>query len=375
MNAVKLNWKLTLYAIVSLFYSCNPDEKDGGFIIEGNISGLQSDSVYLKNSFSDITYSAAVVNEKFTFSGKVTHPDVFELYLDSTLETSSRIFVENRTITLSGNFNSPTDILINGSPLHLEQQVFEKSTQTINTVLDSVRSHFGKAWQRGDINAIDSLNELAIKLSNQKMERLVSYAKSNGTSWILPVLAYDATVENPESSWIDSMYKYVHPDLKNSSRFVNLMSIHEKTKSTAIGQQAPDFVIQTLNQGQLKLSALQGKIVLLDFWASWCGPCRSNHPDLVALYRQYRDNEFEIVSVSLDKSDNLWKEAVQKDNLTWIQACDLKGGKGEAAERYSVKFIPSSFLLDRSGKIMAKDIHGKRLRQKIAYLMAADNSH
>ena len=116
----------------------------------------------------------------------------------------------------------------------------------------------------------------------------------------------------------------------------------------------------------MKLSDLRGKIVLIDFWASWCGPCRRENPHVVNLYAKYHDKGFEVFSVSLDNNPTRWKEAIQKDKLTWpYHVSDLKGWKSEAAALYGVNSIPSTFLIDQEGRIIAKGLRGEQLDQML----------
>ena len=111
------------------------------------------------------------------------------------------------------------------------------------------------------------------------------------------------------------------------------------------------------------------KYILLEFWASWCAPCREESPTLVRLYNQYKDKGFEILSVSIDKNTTLWKNAIRQDGYTWENVCDLNGYGGPTAALYTVTAIPNSFLLDKNGKIIAKDLRGKNLETKLAELM------
>lgn len=117
------------------------------------------------------------------------------------------------------------------------------------------------------------------------------------------------------------------------------------------------------------LSSLRGKYVLVDFWASWCGPCRKENPNVVAAYQKYHDKGFEILGVSLDDKKNLWEKAINADKLSWYHVSDLKGWRNQAAGLYMVKSVPSSFLLDKDGKIIAKNLRGEALHRKLAELL------
>jgi len=135
------------------------------------------------------------------------------------------------------------------------------------------------------------------------------------------------------------------------------------------GQPAPDISLPGMNDSTISLSSLKGKVVLLDFWASWCGPCRHNNPNLVKLYQQYHDKGFEIFSVSIDKDKNDWIKAVRNDNLTWVHVVDQKGWYAPSTITYGVEAIPASYLLDRNGVVKAVNKEGRELDYEVGRLV------
>jgi peroxiredoxin len=139
-------------------------------------------------------------------------------------------------------------------------------------------------------------------------------------------------------------------------------------KLTAIGAEAPNFTQQTPDGKQVSLADYRGKYVLVDFWASWCGPCRQENPAVIKAYNAYKGRKFDILSVSLDKEDgrDKWLKAIQDDQLTWTQVSDLHGWQNEVAKRYGVQSIPQNFLIDPTGKIVATNLHGDELEAKLA---------
>ena len=139
----------------------------------------------------------------------------------------------------------------------------------------------------------------------------------------------------------------------------------QKRLPTAVGAKAPDFVLQTPSGETLSLDSLKGKYVLVDFWASWCRPCRAVNPYLVSVYNQYKDKGIEFLGVSLDSKKPNWEAAIAQDGLTWKHVSDLKGWQSYAAQLYGVKSIPTNLLLDENGVIIAKDLHGAFLGKKI----------
>ncbi|MCB0476862.1 MAG: TlpA family protein disulfide reductase [Crocinitomicaceae bacterium] len=140
----------------------------------------------------------------------------------------------------------------------------------------------------------------------------------------------------------------------------------DRTKMTAYGAEAPDIVQNDVDGNERKLSDLKGKVVLLDFWASWCGPCRRENPTVVKLYQKYKDKGFTVFSVSLDTDKTRWMGAIKQDGLVWENhVSDLLGWKNTAAKLYGVGSIPSTFLLDKEGKIIGKNLRGFALEEKL----------
>jgi peroxiredoxin len=137
----------------------------------------------------------------------------------------------------------------------------------------------------------------------------------------------------------------------------------------AIGSNAPDFVQNDADGKPISLSSFRGKYVLIDFWASWCGPCRRENPAVVAAYNQFKDKNFTILGVSLDQDKQKWLDAVKNDNLTWTHVSDLAYWNNAVAKKYNVSSIPQNYLLDPSGKIIAKNLRGEELRQKLSELL------
>lgn len=144
-----------------------------------------------------------------------------------------------------------------------------------------------------------------------------------------------------------------------------------KAAGTQIGNYAPDFDGKTPQGKLLALSDIKAKVTIIDFWASWCGPCRRENPNVVKMYNEYHEKGLEIIGVSLDKAgqENRWKQAIAKDKLTWPQVSNLQGWKDPIAVQYGIRSIPATYVLDENGKIIAKNLRGKALENKIAELL------
>ncbi|MBI9035274.1 MAG: TlpA family protein disulfide reductase [Bacteroidales bacterium] len=176
-------------------------------------------------------------------------------------------------------------------------------------------------------------------------------------------------IESLDLELYHSVYKNLSANLiKKYPENKYVQSLYQRSLSavaTKIGEAAPEIDLPSPEGKSVLLSSLKGKVVLIDFWASWCGPCRKENPNVVRLYEKYHEQGFEVYSVSLDKDRAKWIQAIADDNLTWTHVSDLKYWSSAAAKLYGVKSIPSTFLLDREGNIVAKNLRGNALDQKL----------
>lgn len=150
---------------------------------------------------------------------------------------------------------------------------------------------------------------------------------------------------------------------KAVKRFIDL------NKNIEIGSQFAEIKQPTPQGKKVKLSSFRGKYILLEFWASWCAPCRKENPNLITVYNEYKSRGFEIYGVSLDRNEHAWKKAIADDQLPWLQVSDLKGALGDPALTYGAYAIPSNFLIDPSGKVIARDLRGKAINRKLKELL------
>jgi peroxiredoxin len=207
------------------------------------------------------------------------------------------------------------------------------------------------------------------KMQGEAVTFAKEYAVANRNSVVAAYYGLLYLNEPGKAENVQMLYDTLTPAVKKSYFGGKLESIVSSATKTAVGQMAPEFSQADTSGNPISLSSLRGKYVLIDFWASWCGPCRQENPNIVKAYAAYKDKGFDILGVSLDQQKSDWLKAIETDKLYWNQVSDLKYWENDVAKLYGIQSIPASFLLDKEGRIIAKNLRGAELEAKLAELM------
>jgi peroxiredoxin len=361
---LKKNIYLTLFILLCICTIVNAqDNKNKNFTITANIKGLKKSVILLKDYSvfkPKIFDSVFCTNTKFKMRGEIITPTL--CYLEFGTEKSIGIFLDNSDITISGHIDSLQYLKIENANAHSEFLI-------IKPLMDKLRDAYFDAYGESLENEKKTEKQknddvdLYWKMNKYVKNAALDFILKNKQSVVSPYIAKKYFAE--ELPVLDSLYgKYDFFDTKNENELYIKKRL-EIMKSVQLGKSAPDFV-QTDTSGNLyRLSTFKGKYVLLDFWASWCGPCRAETPNLIKAYNLYKDKGLEIISISIDDDKQKWKDAIKKDGMIWIQLYDEKGWNNDAARMYDVSSVPSIFLIDKEGHIVAKKLRGEALQQKL----------
>ncbi len=239
--------------------------------------------------------------------------------------------------------------------------------QDMQTQISDMNADYLKARADDDTVVMNGIEQRYQQIEQDHSEKIKKKIEEMGTSLtVFYAINYlDADKEFELLKSLSEKFQRERPDSRYTEQFVQQVSA---LSELAVGMPAPDIALPNPEGDTVRLSSLQGKYVMIDFWAAWCGPCRQENPNVVRLYDQYKDQGFEIYGVSLDRNKKDWVGAIAKDELTWQHVSDLKYFNSEAADLYNINAIPATFLLDKEGNILAKNLRGKALEEKLAEL-------
>lgn len=337
------------------------------FKIDGAVEGLENGTwLYLKLSSTQVPLdSTQVTNGKFTLKGQVPQPATQVVLHTKQYANYVFFWLENKNISMSLKDQAFKRGIIKGSATQTENEEIQKIINPINLKEDSLRTALNKTTD-ATIKA-----EIREQLKNIKSEEYVAYlnyAKSHPNSFVIASIAdvYSTTWGKEKANEI---YQLFTPAIQQTTYGKSINSFINLSREIKIGGKYVDFEQTNTVGKKIKLSDIKGKYILLEFWGSWCGPCREENPNLVKTYNTYKEKGFEILGVAADDNKAQWLKAVKDDGLPWENVSDLKGSKNEAGFIYNINSFPTNYLIDENGIIIAKNLRGKKLSDKLAELL------
>jgi len=308
--------------------------QNGKFEIRGKLSGFaDNELIYLefRTASSPVHVdSAQIIKDRFHFLGALKEPVMQVILRTKGYSDYKFLWLENSVIDFTAEKGKFREAIITGSKTQNEQ------------------------------NKLDA----DIKISGNDKEQSILFIRSHPNSIVSAnILSVYASTWGKDESTI--LYRHLTRKMKNTGYGKNILESITLNKNIKVGDRYVDFSQSNIEGKTISLSDFRGKVVLLEFWGSWCQPCRKGNPELVKIYNDLKQKGFEILGVAADNKKEDWIEAVKKDSLTWENVCDLNGDKNKAALIYGVSYYPTNFLIDRNGIIIARDLRGDKLREKL----------
>jgi len=370
---------MLLAVFPALLFAQTPDN----FTVTGKVGTLTTPAraylVYQKDG-KNVIDSANIINGEFKFHGNIADPvnafvamDPAGLNLTALQKSKENIdllsfYLDKGNVTIT-SADSVSKAAITGSKINDENKKLKDALAPFVARGKAISDEYRLAGDAQQINPTfqDTIQARYKAVQTEQNAVLRKFVKENPQSYISLTVIRGMVTGGMDVLSIEPYYNSLAPAIKQTELGKGFASAIRELKFTAIGSPAPDFTQNDVNGKPVSLSSFKGKYVLLDFWASWCNPCRQESPHVVRVFNKYKDKNFTILGVSLDKPEDkaLWLKAIQDDGLTWTQVSDLKFWSNEVASLYKVSFIPQNFLIDPTGKIVGKNLKGDELDKKM----------
>ena len=365
-------------SVILLLSFCDGNKKNSSFQLKGTLSDSKAETLYLEKlgSSKQVIIDSVILDENGNFEFTNYTPKIGFYRIKTNDKNFAMLVLDSADkVTITGSVKDLGNTFkVEGSPettIFIEYNNLSKSR---DIKLDSLNKAFQLLMETNkmDSKRMDSLSAIfetpynsIINQSNILMVDKIS-KNTNMYSSIMAIQALDPDKYSDLYKSLDAGLSKKFPKDKNVIMFHEVV---ERMLSTNIGQFAPEISLPSPDGKEIALSSLKGKLVLIDFWASWCGPCRKEMPNVVKIYSKFKNKGFEIYGVSLDQDKEKWMEAITKDGINWPQVSDLKYWDNVAARIYNVQGIPYTVLIDKDGKIIAKNLRGQELEKKIAEVL------
>jgi peroxiredoxin len=375
---------LVLAAALAVLASCKKTG-DTEYIVSGNVKGIADGKMVMLQTQDETGMlksvdTVKVQKEKFVFEGKAVEPEMYLVQVEGVMGKIPFILEEGE-IEMTIDKDSLPLSKIKGSYNNDELNAYKaKGWEVQKKMIKFQQDNMAKmelAQKTKDMATIEALQKEYTKFQEDFIKQNDAYVSSHPKAFISALIIEGMFNQGaPDIKKIKGYYDQLDESVKNTKHGKKIKKQLDElgkpvaaVKELKAGDMAPDFSAPDAAGKTLSLKQSMGKITIVDFWASWCNPCRAENPNMVALYKEFHGKGLNIISVSLDSDAAKWKGAIAKDGLTWTQVSNLKEMEDPIADAYGVKLIPTTFVLDASGKILARDLRGAELKEKVKSLL------
>jgi peroxiredoxin len=341
-----------------------PEPQAGTPYLSGTVEGFKDSTLLYLEEFDTIRFkdSALIIKGQFSFTRKIdfTIPAIYVLLRTKDASDYKFIWLEQQPAYFNGAKGNFKNATVEGSPSQICFEQLVAAENPVRIIIDSLRGKYG------DLDPV--INQRIVHLKDSIQLAVANIIKTNPTS-IVSLKWVDGGKATRGRLRTQALYDLLSTEQKVSVLGMQILEFIELNADLSVGDNSIDFCLPNPSGQTTCLSDLSGNFILLEFWSSSCGPCRRENPHLVKLYEQYRAKGFAILGVSLDEKESLWKKAIAADKLPWPQVSGLNGYNNTAAMIYGVYEIPTNYLIDQEGRIIAKNLRGEQLKQKLKELL------
>jgi peroxiredoxin len=352
------------------------------FILKAKVEGIPvSTKVYLTYRAADkfITDSAMIDRGSFIFNGIVPYPLKAQLWMDHNNVGLTKLghdpdqltfYLDEGEIDINTTDSVKNSVITNSriNAAYIKYKTFI-AAPVKEMALISAEEAAAPPDKKNDLQFINDQKNRFEKASENKRELQLQYIKLNPNSEFSLGALHEIAGSNIDIVSIEPLYKGLSENIRNTIAGKEFAKSIETARITSVGAMAPVFTQNDVNNKSVSLIDFRGKYVLLDFWASWCGPCRAENPNVVKAYNHFKDKNFDVLAVSLDEKRENWLKAVKADDMPWTQLSDLKGWNNAIAKQYDIRSIPKNFLIDPNGVIIATNLRGDTLEKKLKEIL------
>ena len=356
-----MNKMILFIFTILILASCQKEVKNNEYVINGIIKNIPDSTVITFGDFFKPIDSALVIGEKFQFTGKIEKPENVILRIKNTRDYSE-LWIENSEINFVAEKGNFIDRVITGSESQKQAEVHYSRIKPLKQTIDSLYnlSKDRSLAQSNRDSMVMKYSRLMPKKEEISKKFVEEYPNCLESTKVLRRYMRDWGKELSSE-----LFSKMNIDIKESEYGKEISHFLSLPKKPKIGEKYVDFSLENTEGKELKLSDVNAKYTLVEFWSSWCGPCRKSNSELVEEYRKFKPQGFEIIGVSLDENRENWIKAIKEDSLTWPNIIDPKGFEGDISLIYEVKGIPDNFLMDQNGIILERRLRGNKLKNKL----------